>query len=95
MATRKAPSKESELEASKEAVKEAFEKLLEAKLHFQHAAEAAGLDMKAETVEQFVKGKEKAEELGQQINDYAREKPLTALAVAFVGGLLISQLLRK
>jgi ElaB/YqjD/DUF883 family membrane-anchored ribosome-binding protein len=95
MATSKNLDAEKELEASKEAVKEAFDKLLEAKLHFQHAAEAAGLDLKSETVEQLTRGKEKAEELGEQLNDYAREKPMAALAVAFVGGFFISQLLKK
>jgi ElaB/YqjD/DUF883 family membrane-anchored ribosome-binding protein len=95
MAAAKKPSTEKEFDASKEAVKEALDKLMEARVHFQHAAELAGLDLKSETVEQLGRGKEKAEQLSEQLNQYTREKPLTALAVAFVGGFIMSQLLKK
>jgi ElaB/YqjD/DUF883 family membrane-anchored ribosome-binding protein len=95
MATSNGNSKKEELEASKVAVREALDKLMEAKQHFQLAAESAGLDMKSDTVEQFAQGKEKAEQLGQQLSDYASDNPMKALAFAFAGGFLLAQLLKK
>ena len=41
-----APTKQSELAASKVAVGEAYEKLLEARDHFASAAQAAGLEVR-------------------------------------------------
>lgn len=84
-----------ELDASKQAAFDALEKLLEAKDHFRSAAEAAGLELKEEAFNRLAEGKIKAEKLGEQASDYFHEKPLTTLAIAFVGGLLLSQLLSK
>jgi len=87
--------KDDELAASKEAVMEAYDKLLEAKGHFRKAAEAAGMDLKHDAVEQLMKGKEKASELGKQADTYMKEKPLTTLGIAFAAGFIIAQMLRK
>lgn len=98
-ATKEGLEKTVELEASKEAAQAAFENLLEAKEHFKKAAEAAGLDLKHEAVEQFSKGKAKAEELGEQVsaqaNQFVHEKPLATLAIAFASGFLVSQIFGK
>jgi hypothetical protein len=89
MATAK--KQESELEASKLAAKEALDKLLEAKEHFRHAAEIAGLDMKGDALDQLIKGKDKADDWTRAAVDYAKEKPVQALAIAFVGGYVLSK----
>ncbi|WVM89713.1 hypothetical protein UMZ34_04360 [Halopseudomonas pachastrellae] len=68
-----APTKQSELAASKVAVGEAYEKLLEARDHFASAAQAAGLEVRHDALEHLLKGREKAEELGAQANTYIRE----------------------
>ncbi|MBQ0732621.1 MAG: hypothetical protein KBT75_18100, partial [Oleispira antarctica] len=65
-------TKDDELAASKEAALDAYEKLLEAKQHLKSAAEAAGVDMKDEAVEQLLKGRAKAEELGDQASVFVR-----------------------
>lgn len=86
------PTVSSEKDAGKEAVMAAYSNLLEAKEHFRHAAEAAGLDLKNEASDQFMKGKAKAGELTNQANSYVHEKPLTSLGIAFAAGFLVSQL---
>ncbi|MEH6493865.1 hypothetical protein [Halopseudomonas sp.] len=88
-------SKEKELAASKAAVSDAYEKLLEAKSHFKLAAEAAGVDLKHDAVEQMIKGREKAEVLSAQASSYMKEKPLATLGIAFVAGFVISQVLSR
>lgn len=84
-----------ELDASKQAAIEALEKLLEAKDHFRTAAESAGLELKEEALNRLTEGKHKAAELGEQASDYIHERPLSSLALAFVGGLLLAQFLSK
>ena len=88
-------AKTDELTASKDAVLSAFDKLLEAKEHFKLAAEAAGVDIKDEATEQLLKGREKTAELGAQASDFAREKPLATLGIAFAAGFVISQLFTR
>ncbi|MGR6874333.1 hypothetical protein ACU6U9_18985 [Pseudomonas sp. HK3] len=90
MAASKNTTKSDELAASKEAVLSAYEKLTEAKEHFKSAAEAAGVDVKDEAIEQLLKGRAKAEELGKQTSEFVREKPLASLGIAFVTGLVLS-----
>lgn len=95
MATAKKQGSEAELEASKQSAREALDKLLEAKEHFRHAAEIAGLDVKAEALDQLVKGKDRADELTSSAIAYAREKPAQALAIAFVGGYVLSKIFSR
>jgi ElaB/YqjD/DUF883 family membrane-anchored ribosome-binding protein len=95
MATDKNKTKEEELAASKAAVTNAYDKLLEAKEHFRLAADAAGVDMKQEAVEQLQKGKAKTEELGEQASVFVREKPLATLSIAFIAGYVLSQLFSR
>lgn len=95
MPTVKGKTKEEELAASKEAVTSAYDKLLEAKEHFRLAAEAAGVDMKEEAVEQLHKGRAKTEELGEQASVFVREKPLATLGIAFISGYVLSQLFSR
>ncbi|OFE12408.1 hypothetical protein PHACT_04035 [Pseudohongiella acticola] len=95
MATAKKQGSEAELEASKESAREALDKLLEAKEHFRHAAEIAGLDVKAEALDQLVKGKEKADDLTSTAIEYAKDKPAQALAIAFLGGYVLSKLFSR
>ena len=94
-AKKEEPDRSAELEASREAVMAALDKLLEAKDHFRKAAEAAGLDLKHEAVDQLDKGKEKAKELGDQASHYVHAKPLETLGIAFLAGLVFAQILRK
>lgn len=84
-----------ELDASKQAAMDALEKLLEAKEHFRSAAESAGLELKEEAFNRLTEGKIKAENLGEQACDYVYERPMTSLAIAFVGGLVLSHLLSR
>lgn len=84
-----------ELDASRQAAMDALEKLLEAKEHFRTAAESAGLELKEEAFNRLTEGKLRAEHLGEQACDYVYEKPLTSLAIAFVGGLVLSHLLSR
>ncbi|WP_425055277.1 hypothetical protein [Pseudomonas abyssi] len=90
-----APTKQSELAASKVAVGEAYEKLLEARDHFASAAQSAGLEVRHDALEHLLKGREKAEELGAQANTYIREKPLATISLAFAAGFVLSQLLSR
>ena len=84
--------KQNELAASKESALKAYEKLLEAKDHFRKAAEAAGVDMKHDAMEQLTKGREKATELSHQANTYMQEKPLATLGIAFAAGFVLAQM---
>lgn len=95
MATNTSTKREDELAASKEAVLSAYDKLLEAKEHFKLAAEAAGVDIKDEATKQFLKGRAKTEELGEQASVYVREKPLASLGIAFITGYVLSQLFSR
>lgn len=95
MATTTGKTKESELTASKEAVMSAYDKLLEAKEHFKLAAEAAGVDIKDEATAQFLKGRAKTEEIGEQAAVYIREKPLATIGIAFITGYVLSQLFSR
>gem|GEM_PF-358656 len=88
-------TREEELAASKAAVSSAYDKLLEAKEHFKLAAEAAGVDIKDEATEQFLKGRAKTEELGEQASVYIREKPLATLGIAFITGYIVSHLFSR
>lgn len=87
--------KQAEMAASKESVMQAYEKMLEAKDHFRLAAEAAGMDLKHDAVEQLDKGRAKAQELGDQASQYVHEKPLATLGIAFFAGLVFAQLLSR
>lgn len=84
-----------ELDTGKEAVLSAYSKLIEAKNHFKHAAETAGVDLKNDAVEQLLKGKGKAEELGNDASRFMHEKPLATVGIAFAAGFLFSQLMSR
>lgn len=86
---------QNELTASKESALKAYEKLLEAKDHFRKAAEAAGVDMKHDAMDQLAKGREKASELSHQANDYMKEKPLATLGIAFAAGFVLAQIFSR
>jgi hypothetical protein len=86
---------DAEFEASKAAAMEAFDKLLEARNHFQNAATAAGIDLKHEALEQLLAGKSKAQDLGQELSELAKTKPGTTVALAFLGGFVLAQLLGR
>lgn len=87
--------KQAEIASGKEAVGEAYSKLMEAKEHFKHAAEAAGMDWKHDAEAQYEKGKSKATELCDQANGYLHDKPLATLGIAFAAGFLVAQLTSK
>ncbi len=87
--------REDELAASKAAALEAYEKLLEARHHFRLAAESAGMDLKEDAATQLLRGRDRAEELGEQANAYVRDRPLAALGVAFAAGFVMAQLLSR
>ncbi len=89
------PSREEELAASKEAALAAYEKLLEARQHFRQAAEAAGLDMKDEALQQLERGRDKADERGEQASHFVREKPLATLGFAFLAGYIFALILGR
>lgn len=96
MATAKdATSKDKVLDASKEEAMQAYQNLLDAKEHFRKAAEAAGMDLKAEATDQLLKGREKAEALGHEASRYMHEKPLATLGIAFLAGFVFSQLFSR
>ncbi|MFV0276329.1 MAG: hypothetical protein ACK5HY_03980 [Parahaliea sp.] len=79
-----------ELAASKEAALAAYEKLLEARQHFRQAAEAAGMDLKDEAMQQLEYGKARATELADEATRYTREKPLASLGIAFLAGYILA-----
>lgn len=84
-----------EIESGKEAVAAAYSKLMEAKEHFRHAAEAAGMDWKHDAEARLAKGKSRAEELCDHANSYLHDKPLATLGLAFAAGFLVAQLTSK
>lgn len=85
-------AKKEEIESGKEAVAQAYSKLMEAKEHFRHAAESAGMDWKNTAEGQLEKGKTKATELCDHANSYLHDKPLATLGIAFAAGFLVAQL---
>ncbi|MDO8862277.1 DUF883 C-terminal domain-containing protein [Haliea sp. E1-2-M8] len=87
--------KKQEMDSGKEAVMSAYENLLEAQGHFRQAAEAAGMDLKHDAVAQFAKGKNKADALGHDVEQFVHDKPVATLGLAFVAGLLAAQLLSR
>lgn len=93
--TDRSGTRDEELKASKKAAMDALDKLFEAKEHFAQAAEAAGLDMKDEAIDQLTRGKAKAQELGTEANEYMLEKPMQTLGIAFVSGFILSQILSR
>lgn len=84
--------REVELGASKEAAMAAYEKLLDARQHFRKAAEAAGMDMRDEAVQQLERGRDKASELGDEAGRYVRDKPMASLGMAFLAGYILAQI---
>ncbi len=84
--------REAEMAASKAAAMEAYEKLLEARQHFARAAEAAGMDMKQDATEHLQRGRDRAEELGNEASAYVRDKPLASLGIAFLAGYVLAQI---
>lgn len=95
MVAAKKEGRDEELEASKESAREALDKLLEAKEHFRQAAEAAGLDVREEAVEQLSRGRAKVDEFSDEAGNYMHEKPLQTLGIAFLGGFILSHLLSR
>lgn len=87
-----ASEREAELAASKAAALEAYEKLQEARQHFRQAAEAAGMDLKEDAMDQLLRGREKAEELSSEAGRYVREKPLASLGIAFLVGYVMARM---
>jgi len=86
---------DAEFEASKAAALEAFDKLLEARNHFKNAATAAGIDLKHEAIEQLMASKSKALDFGEELSELAKTKPGTTVAIAFLGGFVLAQLLGR
>lgn len=84
-------NRSAEMAASKEAAMEAYEKLLEAREHFRHAAEAAGMDMRQDAMDQLMRGRHKAEELSAEAGQYVRDKPLASLGIAVLAGYILAQ----
>jgi len=93
--SKKNPDKHGEMDAGKEAVLAAYSDLMEAQAHFRKAAEAAGMDLKNDAVDQLLKGRDKADALGRDVQRYVHEKPATSLGLAFLAGMLISRLLSR
>lgn len=89
--TKTAASRES-LEASKQAAMEAYSKLLEARDHFGRAAGEAGMDLQDEAFAQLRAGRDRALRAEKQAERYTQDKPLQALGIAFLAGLLLSTL---
>ena len=82
---------------SKAAVMTALDKLLEAKDHFTHTAETAGLDIKYEAEEQ-VRLWQEAQLLANEwavMWPGAQRKPLATVGMVFLAGLVISRLLMR
>lgn len=94
-ADHKSNQADAEFEASKAAALEAFDKLLEARKHFQNAATAAGVDLKHEAIEQLMASKSKAQDFGAELSELAKTKPSTTVAIAFLGGFVLAQLLGR
>lgn len=90
-----ANDKQQEMDASKEAVMAAYNDLMEAQSHFRQAAEAAGMDLKSDAMDQYRKGRDKADALGHEVERYMHDKPMATLGMAFVVGMLCSQLLSR
>lgn len=84
-----------EVDAGRASVLAAYNDMVEAQGHFRRAAEAAGLDLKNEAVEQLLKGRAKADAVGDEIQRYVHDKPVATLGIAFFAGLLVSQLLSR
>jgi|SRR5690554_80848 len=88
-------TKKEEVESAREAVRAAYDKVLEAKEHFKTAAQAAGIDLRNEAVEQLEKGRDKAQAISHQAGNYVHEKPVITLGAAFLAGFIVSQLCIK
>lgn len=94
-ADKKTSTRQQELDSGKEAAMAAYEKLLDAQQHFRQAAEAAGMDLKDDAMQQLLKGKHKADEMSHEVERYIHDKPLATIGIAFFAGLLVSRLLSR
>src|SRR5690554_8048193 len=81
-----------EVESGKEAVAAAYSKLMEAKEHFRHAAEAAGLDWKHDAEAQLTKRKSNATELCYYAIGYLHDKPAGPLGSGLGISVVVAQL---
>ncbi|MEZ5567058.1 MAG: DUF883 C-terminal domain-containing protein [Halioglobus sp.] len=87
--------REDEVRAGKDAVGEAYERLMEAKAHFQKAAESAGSDLTADAMLRADRGVAKLEEAKESLASNVRENPVRALGIAVVTGFLLSALFSR
>lgn len=84
-----------ELEASKAAAMDAYQQLLEAQQHFRKAAEAAGVELKQDALDQVAKGRDKVDQVGEQARTYVHEKPLASIGIALLVGYVIAQIFSR
>lgn len=80
--------------ATRESMQEAYKHVKEAGSSVRNAARTAGSDAQHAAQEQYAKGRQNAEVLATRAEERIRERPLTAIGVAFATGWLISRLLR-
>lgn len=84
----------SEGSATRESMQEAYDHLKQAGNSVRNAARTAGTDAQHTAQEQYEKGRHSAEAWAGKAEARIRERPLTAIGVAFATGWLISRLMR-
>lgn len=79
---------------TRESMQEAYNHLKEAGNSVRNAARTAGSDAQHTAQAQYEKGRHNAEAWAGRAEERIKERPLTAIGVAFATGWLISRLMR-
>jgi ElaB/YqjD/DUF883 family membrane-anchored ribosome-binding protein len=87
-----------EFEKAREAAREAYAHFMKAREHMKAAAISAGIELKDSANEQIDESvemlKEKQAHLIETGTEYIKENPLKSAGFAFLGGYLVSRILR-
>ncbi len=80
--------------ATRDSVQEAVSNLKQAGNNIRQAARTAGADIQHTAQEKYTRGRESAESAALRAEERIKERPLTAIGVAFAAGWLVSRLTR-
>lgn len=80
--------------ATRESVQEAYSHLKEAGNNIRNAARAASAEAQHTAQEQYAKGRQNAESMAVRAEERIKQRPLTAIGIAFATGWLVSRLMR-
>ena len=81
--------------ATRESVQQAYSHIKEAGNNIREAARTVGADVQQTAQQQYARGRQSAESMAVRAEESIKQRPLTAIGVAFATGWLISRLMRQ